>query len=209
MTKLELTAAILERLHDPDDSVPDEDIATLDFLTLDQAEEYLADLRRDENAADLEPDERLPQEVTPELYMEVWNCDIRRARHAVQEAEPVKPAEHDNDVTLTFLMIKDGIAFNVTCKPEEVVPTIWVNLIAPGVVLTNVKQKGVTAEPADRLEECMEIVLSTTNPCEKLAMEDAARILCELKADGWDIPLMLTPSLFLELYNDLEPEEEE
>ena len=78
MTKAELTTAILERLHDPYDTMPDADIATLDFLTLDQAKEYLADLRRDEVAAELDQDERLPQEVTPELYMEVWNCDIRR-----------------------------------------------------------------------------------------------------------------------------------
>ena len=42
-----------------------------------------------------------------------------------------------------------------------------------------------------------------------MTIEDAARILCELKADGWDVPLMPTPSLFLELYKDLEPEEEE
>lgn len=83
MTKAELTTAILERLHDPYDTIPDADIATLDFLTLDQAKEYLADLRRDEDAAELDQDERLPQEVTPELYMEVWNCDIRRCRYSV------------------------------------------------------------------------------------------------------------------------------
>ena len=83
MTKAELTTAILERLHDPYDTVPDADTATLDFLTLDQAKEYLADLRRDEDAAELDQDERLPQEVTPELYMEVWNCDIRRCRYSV------------------------------------------------------------------------------------------------------------------------------
>jgi len=143
MTKTELTTAILERLHDPYDSVPDEDIADLGFLTLDQAKEYLADLRRDEDAADLEPDERLPQEVTPELYMEVWNCDIRRCRHAVQQEEPTKPAEPA--VVITFLMVAEGRAYDVTCAPEEVVPTIWLNL-TPGTVLTHIKQDGVTAD---------------------------------------------------------------
>jgi len=81
MTKIELTSALLDYLRDPYDSVCDEDIAALDFLTLDEARGYLADLRRDEDAADLEPDERLPQEVTPELYMEVFNCEISRCRH--------------------------------------------------------------------------------------------------------------------------------
>lgn len=81
MTKSELVTALLDHLRDPYDTQCDADIATLDFIDLDQAAGYLADLRRDEDAAELEPDERVPQEVTPELYMEVWNCEIRRCRH--------------------------------------------------------------------------------------------------------------------------------
>ena len=81
MTKSDLTIALLERLRDPFDTQCDADIATLDFLNVDEAAGYLADLRRDEDAAELDQDERLPQEVTPELYMEVWNCEIRRCRH--------------------------------------------------------------------------------------------------------------------------------
>lgn len=81
MTKAELATALLDYLRDPYDSQCDADVATNDFINLDQAAEYLADLRRDEDAAELEPDERVPQEVTPELYMEVWNCEIRRCRH--------------------------------------------------------------------------------------------------------------------------------
>ena len=48
-------------------------------------------------------------------------------------------------VKLTFLLVEEGRTFEVTCSPDEVVATIWVNLIGPGVVLTDIEQKGVTA----------------------------------------------------------------
>lgn len=138
MTKLELSAALLERLHAPYDQTTDAEIATLPLLTVAQAADYLADLRRDEDAADLAPDERLPKEVTPLLYMEVYNSEIRRCRKAAQQTQPAKPA-----VTITFLLVEAGRTYDVTCTPDEVVQTIWLHL-APGTVLTDIKQKGVT-----------------------------------------------------------------
>lgn len=80
MTKAELTAKILDAITDPWNDC-DADIATCDYINLTEATSYLADIRRDEDSADLEPDERLPEEVTPSMLMEVFNCDIKRARH--------------------------------------------------------------------------------------------------------------------------------
>ena len=80
MNKIELTERIMDAIIDPwtMDAV---DMCDSDLLTLDQADGYLAELRRDEESAELEEDERLPKEVTPELYMEVYNCMVRSARH--------------------------------------------------------------------------------------------------------------------------------
>lgn len=47
-------------------------------------------------------------------------------------------------VKLTFLLVEEGITYDVTCSPDEVVATIWVNLAGPGVVMTDIEQKGVT-----------------------------------------------------------------
>lgn len=138
MTKSELSAALLERLHAPYDQTTDAEIATLLLLTIAQAADYLADLRRDEDAADLAPDERLPKEVTPLLYMEVYNSEIRRCRKAAQQTQPAKPA-----VTLTFLIVEAGHTYDVTCSPEELTQIIWMNL-QPGIVLVHIEQKGVT-----------------------------------------------------------------
>ena len=59
-----------------------EDTAYAKPITLPEAKIYLAELRENE-MENLEPDERLPEEVTPELYMEAFNCYLRKCRYDV------------------------------------------------------------------------------------------------------------------------------
>ena len=47
-------------------------------------------------------------------------------------------------VNLTFLLIEEGRTYDVCVPAEEVVQTIWLHL-GPGIVLTGIAQKGVTA----------------------------------------------------------------
>lgn len=58
-------------------------------------------------------------------------------------------------------------------------------------------------------DDAVDIVMNTTDPGMDLTLEDAGRILSEAEASGWNLPATLTPERFLEIYSDLEPEEEE
>ena len=61
----------------------------------------LKDLRDNEDAADLEPEERLPEDVTPELVMLAYNCLIRARKH---EARVHRLAEYitDNEMVCEY-----------------------------------------------------------------------------------------------------------
>ena len=63
---------------------------------------------------------------------------------------------------------------------------------------------------ANDLELCDEIVRNTTDgdPLADLTYEDAQERMSAAIAMGYDIPPMLTTEFFLELYNDMKPEEE-
>lgn len=80
MTKYELIERIVDSFWDFSGEEP-EDYLNMNPIDLKHASMYLAEQRADERAADLEPDECLPAEVTPELYMEAENCYIRMMKH--------------------------------------------------------------------------------------------------------------------------------
>ena len=78
-------AELIERIIDEFTcmgSESEEDTAYAKPMTLNEAKIYLDELR-EQQAIDLEPEERLPAEVTPELYMEAFNCYLRKCRHDV------------------------------------------------------------------------------------------------------------------------------
>lgn len=82
MDKNELIERIIDAICDPW-TMCDSDTAATGFITLEEATGYLAEFRRDEDLSELEEDERLPKEVTPELYMEAFNRYVRAAQHRV------------------------------------------------------------------------------------------------------------------------------
>lgn len=75
MTKAELIERIIDRITDPwTESC--EDYADAELIDLATAAELLAQCVK-EDEVDLEPEERLPAEVTPALMMEAYNCNVR------------------------------------------------------------------------------------------------------------------------------------
>lgn len=84
MTKEAITARLIDRLIDPCSGRDEtEDLACSAPIDLDGARSFLADLRADDDDADMPEDERVPEETTPELLMEVYNCLIRKAQHTL------------------------------------------------------------------------------------------------------------------------------
>lgn len=81
MTKSELMTRIIDSFEEPFGQTCPFDFENLGEIDLKDADEYLKEARRGEDLADLDQDERLPAEVTPELYMEAMNCYIRSMKH--------------------------------------------------------------------------------------------------------------------------------
>lgn len=79
MTKAELTEKLADRLIDPWTDCP-ENYEGCDPIDLKEAASLLEDLRRDDQAMD-DPDYHVPEETTPELLMEVYNCILRKNLH--------------------------------------------------------------------------------------------------------------------------------
>lgn len=76
---------LIERIVDTFTGMGSEDpidTAFCNYLTLEEAKTYLDEYRAMEKA-DFEPDEWLPEEVTPELWMEANNCYIRKCKYDV------------------------------------------------------------------------------------------------------------------------------
>lgn len=80
MTKEEIFERIIDTFTDMGSECP-EDTALCNYLTLKEGEMYLAQQRSDEDDEDLDPEDRLPDEVTPELYTEAMNCWIRYCKY--------------------------------------------------------------------------------------------------------------------------------
>lgn len=80
MTKSELIERIVDSFWDFSAEDP-ADYADMTPITIDEAQLYLAEMRAQERECELEPDECLPVDVTPELYMEAWNCYLRMMQH--------------------------------------------------------------------------------------------------------------------------------
>lgn len=83
MTKTELTTRIIDRITDPWTDSP-EDYADSDLITLQEAEELLRTCREEDRDNFLEPEEKMPEEVTPALLMEVYNCLVRANKHELR-----------------------------------------------------------------------------------------------------------------------------
>ena len=80
MTKAELTEKIIDAMIDPWNDDPN-DYLYYRPIDINEATDLLDQLRDDEDKMDLEPEEKLPSEVTPELVMNAYNCLIRARKY--------------------------------------------------------------------------------------------------------------------------------
>lgn len=83
MTKTEIISRIIDRITDPWTESP-EDYRYAELINLDEAADVLKQYRDDDDDCDLEPDERMPEEATPTLLMEAFNCNIRYQKHELR-----------------------------------------------------------------------------------------------------------------------------
>lgn len=58
-------------------------------------------------------------------------------------------------------------------------------------------------------DDPLNMLMNTTNPGQAWTIEDAGRCLSEAEANGWKFAPNVDPQYILDLYNDMEPEEEE
>lgn len=112
MNKAELIEKITDAMIDPWTDNP-EDYLDAEPIDIEYAKVVLKDLRDNEDAAELEPDERLPEDVTPELVMLAYNNLILARKH---EARVKRLAEYitDNEMVCEYSnyylpTLKDGI----------------------------------------------------------------------------------------------------
>ena len=84
MNKAEVIERIIDRITDPYNDT-DEEIANFGgYVTLEEAKEYLDLAFEEDKASEVSPEDGgMPLEATPELYMEAYNCNVNRAKHAV------------------------------------------------------------------------------------------------------------------------------
>ena len=114
-----------------------------------------------------------------------------------------------NYIEFLMLNVEPDIEYTITV-PADMPAGELAELLMPHMnrsIISNVSIKEGSKD--NRLDECMDLVFNFSDPCMNLSEEDAADIIRKMKDDGINVPDMLTPSLFLELYNDLEPEEED
>lgn len=127
MTKAELISRTVDAMVDPWTDNPEDYLDATPIYDLEQAKDMLSDLHAYD--IDLEPDEILPDEVTPAIVMEAYNCLIRakkfearteRLADWIRENDPVceycnyyLPA-HEDAIDLCpvdFLCDTDGFPF--------------------------------------------------------------------------------------------------
>lgn len=93
MTKAELIEKIIDTMIDPWNDDPEEYMYCTP-IDEHEATNMLVQLRADEESMDLEPEDRLPEEVTPDLIMIAYNCLIRARKY---EARTQRLAEYITD----------------------------------------------------------------------------------------------------------------
>lgn len=108
-------------------------------------------------------------------------------------------------LTATILRVDEGKETKIQATTYEDFVNCLFNIMDEHTVVSK-----ITKEYNDiNLEECMEFVFNNTDPGEDFNEETAAEYLRLCKDTGIEIPDMMTPELFVELYNDLDYEEED
>jgi len=83
MTKAEIITRIINRMTDPY-ADPPEDYQYATMFDLAFASQVLAHCRMDDKNYSFDPEDHMPEEATPALVMEAWNCHVRYKKHELR-----------------------------------------------------------------------------------------------------------------------------
>ena len=119
MNKAELIERVINTFTDMGSEDP-VDTAYANPLTMTEAETYLNEIRANEKDY-LEQDEWLPAEVTPEIYMEAFNCYLRKCKHDVTVK---RLAEFFRDAEMVDAYHEFDGEY-ISYKDKAVYPTDW------------------------------------------------------------------------------------
>lgn len=145
MTKAELTDRILDRLVDPWTETLEE-YRHLKPIDLQYASEMLDDMRKDELGLDEE--DKLPEETTPEILMEVFNNHVAEMQERLRQKDALKhPKTMKPYVVFHMLEVEPGREHEISV-PAEMTAAQLANIISPllgGSIISNIttKQKEV------------------------------------------------------------------
>ena len=122
----------------------------------------------------------------------------------------------DTVIQLEFLKVDEGETTLVTipaeCDREEFARIIRHYLHDGRTVLTDchIDHEFRQVEPdREEYDDPIDMVMSMTDPGEDWTLEDAGHILGEAIAQGWHFAPDVDAQFILDIYNDLEPEEED
>lgn len=141
MTKSELTARILDRIVDPwtEDLEEYRDLKPID---LQYASEMLDDMRKDELG--FEEEDKLPEETTPEILMEVFNSHVAEMQEKLRQQEEQDRAEHTKQyVVFHMLEVEPGREYEISV-PADMKAVELMHIISPLLttsVVSNISTK--------------------------------------------------------------------
>lgn len=144
MTKAEIIERIIDRSTDPWLDNP-EDFRIGEEWTLKDAEEWIAEARREDADNDFGPDFGMPNEATPELVMEAMNCYRRYMLYKAEEGTPAEVQQEPEErkhIRFTFLETESGCDYTVTVNRDinAVLTVIRMNLATGCTLMTKIEE---------------------------------------------------------------------
>lgn len=141
MTKAELITKTIDRITDPWNDCP-EDYIYVDPINLETAEEIICQCREED--VDFDQDDRLPAEVTPEIMMEAFNCNLRKNlyEYKMKQKETEEKQTMKTAIQIEFLEVDPGREYIVDVPEEstaeDLAYIIRNELHKGGTVMTNI-----------------------------------------------------------------------
>lgn len=151
MTKAEIIERIIDRSTNPYIDNP-EDFRIGEDWTLKDAEEWIAEARKEDACNGFDGDDAMPNEATPELVMEAMNCYRRYMLYIAdqldKDAEEDAPAEVPQEqeerkhIRFTFLETASGYDYTVTVNRDinAVLTVIRMNLATGCTLMTKIEE---------------------------------------------------------------------
>ena len=141
MTKAELITKTIDRITDPWNDCP-EDYIHVNPIDLAEAAFIIRECREED--VDFDQDDRLPAEVTPEIMMEAFNCNLRKNlyEYRMKQKETEEKQTMKTAIQIEFLEVDPGREYIVDVPEEstaeDLAYIIRNELHKGGTVMTNI-----------------------------------------------------------------------